>query len=127
MPVEKKLKTILLAEDDKFISKAYSDGLTRAGYSVLLAHDGVEAINNLIKSKPDLLLLDLIMPEKDGFEVLEEKGKNSELKKIPAIVMSNLGQDSDIKRCKDLGAVDYLVKADTSLQEVIERVKKIIG
>lgn len=114
---------ILLAEDDKFISMAYQAGLESAEFEVLLASDGDEALNAIKKENINLVLLDLMMPKKNGFEFLEEINKDESLKKIPVIVLSNLGQESDIKRCKELGAVDYLIKANFSMQEVVDRVK----
>lgn len=114
---------ILLAEDDKFISMAYQAGLESAEFEVLLASDGDEALNVIKKENVNLVLLDLMMPKKNGFEFLEEINKDESLKKIPVIVLSNLGQESDIKRCKELGAVDYLIKANFSMQEVVDRVK----
>jgi len=116
-------KRILLAEDDKFISRAYKDGLTRAGFEVETAYDGNEALKKIRANKPNLILLDLVMPDKDGFETLEELHLDKKLKKIPVIVLSNLGQDSDVKKGKELGAVDYLIKSDHSMKEVIEKVK----
>lgn len=116
-------KKILLAEDDKYISRAYKDGLERAGFEVLVATDGSEALEKIKKDAPDLILLDLIMPVKNGFEVLEELAMDGGVKKIPVIILSNLGQDSDIKKGKALGAVDYLIKTDYSMKEVIEKAK----
>ncbi|MCK5212178.1 response regulator [Candidatus Parcubacteria bacterium] len=119
----KKIK-ILMAEDDKFISRAYKDGLTRAGFDIIMAADGNEAIA-LVKSElPDIILLDLIMPDKNGFEALEEFKKMPETKDTPVIILSNLGQDTDIKQSKELGAVDYLIKSNYSMPEVIEKIKK---
>ncbi|MSU75222.1 MAG: response regulator, partial [Candidatus Magasanikbacteria bacterium] len=85
-------KKILLAEDDRFIARAYSDGLTRAGYLVIPAGNGVEALEKIRSESPNLVLLDIIMPDKDGFEVLEEMKQDPKLKKIPVIILSNLGQ-----------------------------------
>lgn len=115
---------ILLAEDDKYICRAYKDGLERAGFQILVAFDGVEAMKKVHSEKPDLILLDLVMPIKNGFEVLEELKKDPALKRIPVIILSNLGQDSDVEKGKSLGAVDYLIKSDFSMKEVIEKVKK---
>jgi DNA-binding response OmpR family regulator len=115
---------ILLVEDDKYISRAYKDGLERVGFEMIVAFDGEEAMSKVRTEKPDLIMLDLIMPVKNGFEVLEELKMDDELAKIPVIILSNLGQDSDIKRAKELGAVDYLIKANFSLREVIEKLKE---
>lgn len=117
---------ILLVEDNKFLSKAYQDGLLRAGFKVIIALDGVEAIEKIKGELPDLILLDLIMPLKNGFEVLEEIKKDNEFKNIPIIILSNLGQDSDINRGKELGAEDYLIKSDWSIQGVVDKVKEHI-
>lgn len=115
---------ILLAEDDKYICRAYKDGLERAGFQVLVAFDGVEAMQKVRSEKPDLILLDLIMPIKNGFEMLEELKKDPAFKRIPVIILSNLGQDSDREKGKSLGAVDYLVKSDFSMKEVIRKVRE---
>ena len=88
-----------------------------------MAVDGNEAIAFAKEKVPDIILLDLIMPEKNGFETLEELKKMPETKDIPVIVLSNLGQDTDIKQSKDLGAVDYLIKSNYSMPEVIEKIK----
>lgn len=125
MATDKKPK-ILLVEDDKFISRAYSDGLGRAGFEVAVAYDGVEAIKKLQDDKPDIILLDLIMPIKNGFEVLEEVKADDQLKDIPVLILSNLGQDTDIQKGKDLGAVDYLIKSNFSMTEVTEKIKKCL-
>ena len=114
---------ILLAEDDKFISKAYHDGLVRAGFEVLAVEDGEQVLPKVKEFMPDIVLLDLIMPIKNGFEVLEDLSKEAKLAKIPVIVVSNLGQDSDVDKAKSLGAVDYLVKSNYSLKEIIEKIQ----
>lgn len=122
MPKNK--KKILLAEDDKFIARAYQDGLTRAGFEVVSAVNGQEAIDKVKSEKPDLVLLDLIMPKKNGFEVLEEIKADQTLK-MPVIILSNLSQDSDIEKAKELGAVDYIVKSNFSMKEVIKKIEKV--
>ena len=121
--MDKAKKKILLAEDDKFISRAYKDGMERAGFEMIIAFDGIEAIEKINREKPDLILLDLIMPDKNGFEVLEEIKMDDGLKNIPVVILSNLGQDSDIEKGKALGAADYLIKSNLSMKEVIEKVR----
>jgi DNA-binding response OmpR family regulator len=116
-------KKILLAEDDKFISKAYNAGLEKSGFEILVAYDGVDAINKIKSKKPDLVLLDLIMPIKNGFEVLEELKLDDALKHIPVIILSNLGQESDVAKAKDLGSVDYMIKSNFTMAQVIEKIK----
>lgn len=118
---------ILLAEDDKFISRAYTDGFKRAGLEVINAYDGNETLEKAKTEKPDLILLDLIMPEKNGFEALTDIKTDPELKKIPVIVLSNLGQDSDIERAQELGAEDYMIKANFSMADVVNKIKEYMA
>lgn len=120
---ETKTKKILLAEDDQFISRAYKDGLERVGFEIVIALDGFVAVEKVKIEKPDIVLLDLMMPEKNGFEVLEEIRAGKDSKNIPVIILSNLGQDSDVEKGKELGATDYLIKSNFSMKEVIEKVK----
>ncbi len=119
-------KIILLAEDDKFISKAYKDGLERAGFKVVIAFDGLETIKKAKQVKPDIILLDIIMPRLNGFNVLKRIKADDELKDIPVLITSNLGQESDIEKGKKLGAADYLIKADWSMREVIMKIDKYL-
>jgi len=116
-------KKILLAEDDKFISKAYSAGLSHAGFEIIVAFDGEEAIEKTRSAKPDMILLDLMMPKKNGFEVLKEIKADENLKSIPVIIISNLGQEADMEQGKKLGATDYLIKSNLAMWEVIEKIK----
>ena len=115
-----------MVEDDIFLRKIYRDKLTRAGFDFVEATNGVEGINKIISEKPDLVLLDLILPRKNGFDVLVDMKGNPDTKDIPVIILSNLGQESDIKRGLSLGAQDYLVKTDISLSEVVDKVKEWI-
>ena len=89
--------------------------------------DGLEASEKIKEVRPDLVLLDLIMPGKNGFEVLEEMKADKDLKNIPVIILSNLGQESDVDKGKSLGAEDYLIKSDISMKEVIETIKRHMG
>jgi CheY-like chemotaxis protein len=118
---------VLIAEDDKFISSAYRVKLSKAGYDLKLVQDGKEAIKALEDFSPDLIILDLIMPNMDGFAVLKEIKNSEELKDIPVLVSSNLGQKEDVERAEKLGASDYIVKSDLSMDTVVEKVKKLIG
>ena len=115
---------ILLAEDDKFLSTAMSDKLAREGFTVLHAVNGLEAVSVAKADHPDLILLDIIMPQKTGFEVLSELRLDSATRDIPVIVLSNLGQEADIKKARDLGAIDYLVKSDVEMKMVVEKIKE---
>jgi DNA-binding response OmpR family regulator len=121
---------ILVAEDDKFLGSAYKVKLTKAGFEVQMATDGQEALNALQTFTPDLIILDLMMPIKDGFSVLETIRKDdqfSKFKTVPVIVASNLGQKEDTDRAMSLGANDFLVKSDLSLDTVIQKINKLIG
>ncbi len=120
-------KKIVVADDEKFIATAYSDGLSRAGFDITVAHDGEEAYRKIEETRPDLVLLDLIMPKQNGFEVLKKLKANNELKSIPVAIMSNLSQETDETEAKKLGAIQFIVKSDISLQELIEKIKKIFA
>ncbi|MDD3284068.1 MAG: response regulator [Patescibacteria group bacterium] len=119
-------KKILIAEDDPFLSGMYSEKLELENFNVILAVDGVEAIDKMKIYKPDLVLLDLLMPKKDGFEVLSEKLLDDSIKDIPVIVLTNLSQKEQIKKCYDLGAKDFLIKAYFVPSEVIKKIRTII-
>lgn len=120
-------KKIVLADDEQLIAVAYRDGLTRAGFEVTVAHDGEEALNSIMSVKPDLVLLDLIMPKKNGFEVLKAVKSDPALKAIPVIVLSNLSTATDETEVRQLGALDFIVKADLSLDDLIARINAIFG
>ena len=102
---------ILLVEDDLFFQKFYAAKIKEAGIDVIVANDGDDALQKLETLRPQLILLDLIMPKKDGFEVLQALSQNGELKNIPVLVFSTLGQEADIARAKQLGARDYVNKS----------------
>ncbi len=120
-------KKILVAEDDKFLSNAYRVKLTKAGFDVKAAGDGAEALNILQTFIPDLILLDLVMPVKDGFATLEVIKADEKLKMIPVIVASNLGQKEDCDRALKLGAKDFVIKSDLSLDTLIQKIHGIVG
>lgn len=118
-------KKILVIEDDKFLSKVINKKLLQEGYEVIEALDGKEGIKAAKDSKPDLILLDLVLPMTNGFEVLAKLKKNPVLSKIPVIILSNLGGDDDIKKGIEMGAVDYLIKAHFDLDEIIIRMELV--
>ncbi|MFZ2202458.1 MAG: response regulator [Microgenomates group bacterium] len=122
--IDQKMPRILIAEDEKALARVLELKLTKAGFAVMIAEDGEEASKLLANEHFDLLLLDLVMPKKDGFAVLSElAGKKATL---PVVVLSNLGQTEDERKAKVLGAVDYWVKADISLVDVVNRIKKLL-
>ena len=118
--------TILLIEDDPFICSALRINLEKEGLKVIRAADGEEAIHFLTDQgiKPDLIILDLILPKKNGFEVLENIRQDPLLEKLPVIIISNLGQPSDIERGKALGVIEYFIKAQLSIEELVKRIKQ---
>ena len=117
------IKKVLIVEDDEHISKVYEIKLAKEGFATSFARDGEEGLEKIVVEKPDLVLLDLMLPKKDGFGVLEDIQKIPALAHIPIIVLSNLGQESDKERAIGLGAKEYIVKVDHSIQEVIDKVK----
>ena len=120
-------KFVLVAEDDKFYSNIFKIKLAKEGYEVVVVNNGEELLKAAREKKPDLIVLDLIMPIKDGFEVLGELKVDDSLKDVKVIVISNLGQETDIEKAKDLGATDHLTKANISLEEAMEKVKQHLG
>jgi DNA-binding response OmpR family regulator len=120
-------RRILLAEDDRFLRKAAETALKRQGFSVLAAVDGDEALRMARTEAPDLILLDLIMPKLQGFEVLRALKADAATATIPIIILSNLGQDSDVKQAMEAGAAGYFVKANLSLQDLVKRVGETLG
>ena len=120
-------KRIVLADDEQFITIAYKDGLTRAGFTVVVAHDGAEALDAVRREKPDLVLLDLIMPKMTGFEVLKTLKADTSTANIPVVILSNLSQATDEAEVQKLGATDFLVKSDLSLEELVQRINTLLG
>jgi len=117
---------IILAEDEKILADFLEKKLKNEGYEVKVARDGEEALKLLREEKPDLLLLDVIMPKKGGFEVLEEIRKDENLKDLNVIIISNSGQPVEINKAMELGVKDYIIKTEFDPLEVIEKVKKYI-
>ncbi len=118
---------VLVVEDDPFYSKIYKTKLAKDSIQSEIVGNGIEALAMVKKSRPGLILLDLIMPGKDGFETLAELKADKATEHIPVIVLSNLSQEEDISRILALGAVEYLVKANVPIQTVIDKVKLHLG
>jgi len=125
--MDKPSKRILLAEDDRFLRRAAETTLKRHGFTVLTASDGADALRVARAEMPDLMLLDLIMPKLQGFEVLKTLKQDPATEGIPIIVLSNLSQPSDVQQAMEGGAVAYFVKADLSLQGLVECVEKALA
>jgi len=119
--------TILLIEDDPFLLSMYSTKFEIEHYRVLTAEDGEKGIKLADENSPDIILLDILMPKVNGFEVLEHLKKNETTKNIPVILLTNLNQKDDIERGLALGADDYLIKAHYMPSEVVEKIKGLIG
>jgi two-component system alkaline phosphatase synthesis response regulator PhoP len=120
-------RRVLLAEDDRFLRRAAESRLRQNGFTVLPAVDGEEALKVARAERPDLILLDLIMPKLQGFEVLKALKEDPATAPIPVIVLSNLGQDEDLKQAMELGADAYFIKANLSLQDLVQRVAQTLA
>lgn len=117
---------VLVVEDTELLRRMYSDRLTQDGYRVLGAANGLEALAVLRTDTPDLILLDLIMPQMSGLEVLELVKKDPRLKEVPVVILSNLGQDEDMQRGLAMGAMDYMIKNDARPADVSEKISAIL-
>ncbi len=120
---------VALVEDDPFLREICSKKLAKEGYTVYEAIDGQQALDTVKKVKPDIVLLDIILPAIDGFQILHEIRQNQDpiVAKVPVIMLSNLGQDDDIKKAMEMGANDYLVKAHFTTEEIANKIKKTLG
>jgi len=121
-------RKILLVEDEPFLLSLLKNRLEKEGFEVSVAKDGDEALNSIRAAKPDLVLLDLILPKKSGFELMDEirHDPKTQAKDLPIIIISNLGQPEDISRGQDLGAAKYFVKAKTSIEDLVQKVKEFL-
>jgi len=120
------MKNILLIEDDPFLIDIYATKLKEEGYSLNVAEDGEEGLRLLKQKKPDLLLLDIVLPNFNGWEILRRVKKSDALKDLKVIILSNLGEKDEIEKGLSLGATKYLVKAHYTPTEVIKEIKKIL-
>lgn len=120
------MKKVLIVEDDQLIFSILSRELIDAGFQVSNAYDGEQAVSVTKEVHPDLVLLDILLPRKNGFEVLAELKADVELAKIPVMILSNLGQPEDIQRGRDLGAVDYMVKVEFEPKQIVDKVRSIL-
>lgn len=118
---------IILVEDDPFLIDIYTLKIKEAGFEVIAIEDGDKALNVLEKEKPDLLLLDIVLPNYDGWEILKKVREKKQFQNLPVIILSNLGQKQEVEKGLDLGAVKYLIKAHYTPTEVVEEIKKILN
>lgn len=121
------MKKILVIEDDKFLRELIVQKLLKEGYEVIEGLNGEEGVKKLSEEKPDLALLDLILPGIDGFEVLNQAKQNPETASIPVLILSNLGSQEDIERGLKLGATDFLIKAHFTPGEIVTKIKTILA
>jgi CheY-like chemotaxis protein len=120
-------KSILVVEDDQFLRDLIVKKLEEEGLNIIQAVDGEEGLQFIKENKPALVLLDLILPGIDGFEVLKQAKSDPETKDIPIIILSNLGQKDDIERGLELGARDFMVKAHFTPEEIVKKAKEVLG
>lgn len=119
-------KTIIaVIEDDPILSKIIKESLDEEGYEVVIAYNGEEGLKIIRQYKPAVILLDILMPHKNGFEVLEVLKNDPEVSKIPVIVLTMLNADDNLQKAMELGATDYIVKSQHAIEEVVEKVKNI--
>ncbi len=121
------VKKVLIVEDDVFLSNIYNKKFTNEGFEVYTASDGKKAVIIIKQKKPDIILLDIMLPQMDGFEVLEEIKKDPEVKDIPVILLTNINEQDGIKKGYDLGAKDYIIKTFFTPSEIVDKVKKFIN
>lgn len=121
------MKTILVIEDDKYLRDVLVEKLKKEGFEVSEAIDGESGLAMTAEKKPDLVVLDIILPLMNGFDYLDAKIKQETLAQIPVIILSNLGQREDVERGMKLGAKDYIVKAHFTPNDLISKVKKVLG
>ena len=120
-------KKILFIEDESALQKTFGEILKQEGYEMISALDGETGLRLAKSEKPDLILLDLILPKMPGFDVLKKLKEDNETKDIPVIVLTNLEDIKDVDRAIELGATTYLVKAKYSLEEIVEKIKNALG
>jgi len=120
-------KKILILEDELVISDLLTKKFSSEGYLVKTAQNGEEGMDLMLQETPDLVLTDVVMPQKDGFAVIEEMKQNQALRSVPIIIISNSGQPVEIDRAKELGVSDWIIKTEFDLQEIVEKVKNKIG
>ena len=119
-------KIIMIIEDDRFLSSLMKARLEKDGFTVIQAFDGEEAIQIFKQQVPGLIILDLIMPKVTGFEVLQTISITPQLEKVPVVILSNLAQDSDIEKARQLGAKEYFVKVKVSIDDLVGRIKGLL-
>lgn len=118
---------ILIIEDDRYISKMYQLKLSLEDYDVQVAENGKQGVDKIKEFMPDIVLLDILMPELDGFEVLKIVKADPATKEIPVLIMSNLGQEDHVEKGMKLGALGYIVKSQYTPSKVVEKIKSVLA
>ncbi len=119
-------KKILLIEDEDMLRELITKRLTIGGYEIIQSTDGISGLKAAQEQRPDLVLLDIVLPGIDGFEVLEKIKNDASLSRMPVVMLSNLSQKNDIEKALKLGAVDYFIKINFTSEEVLEKIKNIL-
>ncbi|MDO8668749.1 MAG: response regulator [Candidatus Buchananbacteria bacterium] len=119
-------KKILIVEDDNFLQKALGHALLENDFDIISAVSGEQAVPLAKNAKPDLILLDIILPKKDGFVIMEELKNDSAIASIPVIFITNLGQKEDVKKGLDLGAKGYIIKAHFKIADIIDKINEVL-
>lgn len=125
-PMADEAKKIMVVEDDHFLSSLIKTRLIKDGYTVIQAFDGEEAIKTLKAEKPDLVIMDLVMPKVTGFEVLQTISITPGFENTPVVILSNLAQDTDIEKARQLGAKEYFVKVKISIDDLVGKIKSLL-
>ncbi len=120
-------KHILFVEDDSLLRDILENFLKKSGFEVTVAHDGAEALQLAKQVQPDLILLDILLPKKNGFDVLAQIRQDQNITNTPVIILSNFNDPADIKRGQELRVVEYMVKATTIPEEIVTKIKAILG
>lgn len=118
---------ILIIEDETALAKAFVEKFKREGFEVLWTITGEEGIEMARQMRPSIIILDILLPGKNGIEVLKDLKSDPALQDIPVVIASNLGESEDIQKCLSLGAIDYFVKSQFSIREIVEKVKEYAG
>ncbi len=118
---------ILIVEDDEFLANIYQTKFEKEGFKVTVAGDGEQGLKTAVSKKPEIILLDILLPKMDGFAVLENLKKDAATKDIPVILLTNLGQKEDVQKGLNMGAVDYLIKAHFKPSETVDKVRAVLA
>lgn len=119
--------TVLLVDDDEFLSDIYGTKLARDGFTVVVAHDGIEGYAKAVSEKPDIILLDVMMPKQDGFETLKQIRGNADIANTPVIMLTNLGQKEDVDKAMSAGANEYMIKAHFVPGDAVKKIHELLS